>query len=155
MYLLEDSNFYNSIIYMINFGIDVLQAVPKGKARIYKNCLRYVPFIGNYTNDYIDLEPGVYNDVTLKLKDLKDKVYGVVANGVKVELYKETDFSDSPHIVLNNSKESLCLPELWKGRTRGIKIIATEGFSEIYGINIYKILLIILLLAIIYYFYSK
>lgn len=140
---------------MINLGVDIMQSVPKGKARIYKNCLRYVPLIGNYSNDYVDLEPGVYNDVTLKLKDLKDKVYGVSANGVRVEIYKESDFSDSPYIITSNSRDNYCLPELWKGRARGIKIIATEGFGEFNKINIYVLFVIALLVAIIYYFYSK
>ena len=59
---------------MINLGIDISQSIPKGKVRIYKNCSKHIPYIGNYTNEYVDLDPGTYNDITLQLKDLKDNL---------------------------------------------------------------------------------
>lgn len=141
---------------MNKLGINIAQNIPAGKARIYKECSKSIPLVGNYSSQYIDLTPGTYNYVTLQLKGLKDLVYGVSAGtNVRVELYKESNFSDSPYIVVGGSHESFCLPELWKGRARGIKIIATEGFTSLGGINMFQILFVIALLIIICFLYFK
>jgi hypothetical protein len=139
-----------------NLGISLIQAVPAGKARIYKSCTRHIPYVGNYTNQYVDLSPGTYNQVSLQLSGLTDLVYGVLAgSGVQVQIYKQSDMSDTPLVISTGSNANLCLPELWKGRARGIKIIATEGFDGICGFDLLQMLLIFLVLFALYCFYSR
>jgi len=139
----------------IDLGLSITQTVPEGKVRIYKDCNKTIPLVNNLSSNFVDLAPGVYNDVALQLNGLKDLVYGVKPGANRVEIYKESNFSDVPYVVNPNSNADYCLPELVKGRAKGIKITATEGFGEIYGFNLMEIVLMLILAFIIYALYSK
>lgn len=136
-----------------------INAPPAGKVRIYKDCtpFKYVANIYNSTCDYVDLDPGVYNNVALQLHGLNGKVFGIKPGGQRVEIYKKDDFSDTaPHVINPNSTSDVCLPESVRGsNVRGIKITIQEGFGEILGFNLMEILLMLILIFIIYLIYSK
>ena len=138
-----------------DLGLNIAQTIPAGKVRIYKDCNKTIPLVNNLSNKYVDLAPGIYNDVALQLNGLKDLVYGVKPGLNRVEIYKENNFSDTPYVVNPNSNSDYCLPELIKGRAKGIKITAAEGFGEICGFNLMEIVLMLVLLFIIYMLYSK
>lgn len=134
------------------FGINPSQKVEDGFVRIYKDCKSLIPIIGNIGSSFVDLPEKIYTYNDLTLMDLKDKVYGIkLGHKMKVTLYKNDDMTDALEIITDTP----CLPELWKGRVRVIKVSKIEGFGDSLSLNINQILFFCILLLIAYVLYAR